>query len=147
MESLFITYEIAVKLKELGFNEACMAFHTENPKYIGNKIQLCITDARHGESPNAISFKQDFLLSQEYLAPLIDQVVLWLNNEYGLFITFEDDRHTEPTDKLPYGYRFYVSQYGHCVIGRNKYYNTYEEARENAIRMCIGYIIDVINKE
>ncbi len=84
MEKEFIPYEQALALKELGFDEPCLAFWTNSPKYKGDNIQLCVTDGRHGYSPNSISFKQDFLREGEVLASTFSQAFRWFREKYNL---------------------------------------------------------------
>ena len=87
MENEFVTYEIAKLLKELNFDEPCLAwyyFNEENSSYALN------------------SFKQDYgdkfdwwkyseLDSDVYvdhlMAPLWQQVINWLREEYKLIVS------------------------------------------------------------
>ena len=81
MEKQFVTYEIALKLKELGFDESCLAV------YFKDKFQLV-----KGFNINNV----DLHVANEFggiLAPLWQQVIDFFRNEYNMIISispFED---------------------------------------------------------
>ena len=64
MEKEFIPYEQALDLKELGFDEPCIAFY--NGRFLDYKIQggdICspyLSTENRGECPNAPTFSQAF---------------------------------------------------------------------------------------
>lgn len=134
-QDIFINIELFNKLKEVDYN--LPLYRTFKTRNVNCENAECLF----------LDTKEKIDKYSTQVLPLYDQVVYWLNKEHGLFICFEDERHGEPTDKLPYGFRYYVTQYGHCVIGRSQCYNTYEEARIKAVISCINYIKDVINLE
>jgi hypothetical protein len=117
MEKEFIPYEQALVLKELGFDEPCLVFWTNTPKYKGDNIQLCITDGMHGYSPDSISFKQDFLREGEVLAPLYQQAFRWFRDKHNLHCNIDpwgyciyDDNQTEKT-----GFKSYKKSQTECL--------------------------------
>lgn len=66
LESEFVTYEQALALKELGFNEYCVGFFYK---------------------PNLIWYEeinQSNLIDGEVVAPLKQQVLRWFRDKYGL---------------------------------------------------------------
>ncbi len=68
MKHLFIPYELAVKLKELGFKEDCFG-------YYGYSKKLHINS----------NYKDAYNLKELVIAPLYQQVVDWLEANYGFF--------------------------------------------------------------
>jgi hypothetical protein len=74
MEKEFIPYEQALALKELGFDEPCIAFY--NGKFLDFKIQggdICppyLSTENRGECPNA---------------PLYQQAFRWFREKHGLY--------------------------------------------------------------
>lgn len=76
MKHLFVPYEIALKLKELGFDETCLAIYHRN-----GDISFSKTIA-HNE-----------YYGQECMAPLYQQVVDWLRDTHQLQIVQYPQAH------------------------------------------------------
>lgn len=76
MKAQFCSYEIALRLKELGFNERCVA-HWWCPKEPSIYI-----DERFANSQSQIKDRVKILC----LAPLWQQVIGWLREKHGLLI-------------------------------------------------------------
>ena len=76
MTKEFLTYELALKLKEVGFNEPCMGYYD------------CERDLKL--VPNKNKF-----LSCEYAAPLYQQVFRWFREKYDIhsWIINAEDNH------------------------------------------------------
>ncbi len=146
MNKEFIPCEEALVLKELGFNESCIAFWTNTPKYKGDNIQLCVTDGNHGYSPNSISFKQDFLREGEVLAPLYQQVFRWFRDNYGLSSSF--------TLKMKNGKRvsfFIIYELDNRLI-KSKFFNSYTTGKiygspEETELECLKKLIEIIKND
>ena len=103
MEKEFVSYEQAVALKELGFNEICMGYFDVRLEHqIGN---FNFTEIKgYHESVSALS-------------PLKQQVFHWFRDNH--------DAHIHPTKLMP---GVYIIHYGTWT---SITFNTYEEA-ENA---------------
>ena len=103
MEKEFVSYEQAVALKELGFNEICMGYFDVRLEHqIGN---FNFTEIKgYHESVSALS-------------PLKQQVFRWFRDNH--------DAHIHPTKLMP---GVYIIHYGTWT---SITFNTYEEA-ENA---------------
>ena len=95
----FVTYDVAVKLKEKGFKEECLAYYTTEYTLYNNMITLtddkylCVSDIDYEEflvSHNSIKYTNGNYVD----APTISQVLKWLRekeisiNKYK----FQDDR-------------------------------------------------------
>lgn len=121
MEKLFVPYELALKLKELGFDEECLAFYDKHGKLYFNLV-------RDG-SGNYGTFKNVENLSWVG-ASLFQQTFDWFREKYGLchFINHSGGGYCSGWEDL----------------GNNEHgfgnYNTYEEARlkclEKLIELC-----------
>ena len=145
MEKEFIPYEQALALKELGFDEPCLAFWTNSPKYKGDNIQLCVTDGRHGYSPNSISFKQDFLREGEILAPTFSQAFRWFREKYNIqgYIYSSTVRGNSEKTKQFTGYIWNINGIDMPFLStdaRDELHDTYEEAELE----CLKKLIEIV---
>ena len=102
MKEQFVPYEIALSLKEAGFNEPCLAFYKSNHElepynhYIKGVFVGCTT-----ESISKLLDGED--MRYKAIAPLYKQATDWLEDEYGIHISIKKVR----VDKIPdYMYEF-----------------------------------------
>ena len=79
MEEQFVTYEIALKLKELGFDEKCFAIYDA---YQDNRLVYLCEDGRNHSGTIKTNASMDF----SCLAPLWQQVIDWLFDKYKFII-------------------------------------------------------------
>ena len=143
MEKQFVTYEIALKLKELGFNEKCLASYYTDDERNYDKGDIYDCRRKLSSSIDFDPFKEEFdnfyINSNEtyYVsAPLWQQVIDWFREKYNL------DVYTEPTYSLiEYSFKI-ISVQGKSK--RQEYwddmaktYKSYQEAREKAILKAI----------
>ena len=123
MEKEFVTYEIALKLKELCFNKTCLgSFKNERLETINANIHYC-------DNLNRI------------LAPLWQQVIEWFSINHGIFLEIRF------ADKALTVYEFCVYKTFEELVQNTverislgddrKVYPTYYEAREQAILKAI----------
>jgi hypothetical protein len=72
MKNEFIPYEQSVKLKELGFDEPCIAFYEP-----GNKqVQVVGVEQRYNNP--------ELLRMEDFCAPLYQQAFRWFREKHGL---------------------------------------------------------------
>ena len=75
MKNEFIPYEQALELKELGFDEPCIAFYEP-----GNKqVQVVGVEQRYNNP--------ELLRMEDFCAPLYQQAFRWFREKYDLFIS------------------------------------------------------------
>ncbi|MDA3856287.1 MAG: hypothetical protein PF569_08570 [Candidatus Woesearchaeota archaeon] len=120
MKKQFCTYEIALALKELGFDEKCFGWY--NPKIMVYSFDI-----------GFISNSEKWLHEDQCAAPLWQQAIDWLDNKYNIFITLA---------LLANGYGFYIhNNYNNTNKGDGCgiYYTLYQ-AREVAILKAIEII-------
>lgn len=113
MKDQFVTYDIALKLKKLGFNENCFA-----------KINY----------RDDLVFCTDKLISNQFLhlsfaVPLWQQVVDWLN-EKGIYISYSK---SNCNDKPIYTITYY------CEF-RNRLNDLFESDKETAFLQAINLV-------
>ena len=81
MEKNFVTFDIAKKLKELGFNKPCInAINCHGCTYLNGWLEYL-------EDSDDIFFTQYDLKDGDYLLPNIYQVMDWLITEKKILIT------------------------------------------------------------
>ena len=124
MEEQFVTYEIALKLKELGFDEKCFAIYDA---YQDNRLVYLCEDGRNHSGTIKTNASMDF----SCLAPLWQQVIDWFIEEHNIFIeiTYEGGLHK---DTSLYSFQLWSNQ-----TSNKSDKMSYCEAREQAILKAI----------
>ena len=130
MQKQFVTYEIAKKLKELGFDEPCFGFYNEicedNDKAnCSGKFQNMCGWVLGRENTNDLS-SHDFLI----VAPLWQQAIDWLREKHNIWLCPQP----KVTDKICF-FIFKGSEYIYSA-----YELSYEEARQKAIEEALKLI-------
>lgn len=77
MENQFVPYDIALKLKELGFNEHCFASYTNKDLSFVRELFGDVIASRY-------SINNDVDYSTEITAPLYQQVFEWFRNNNNM---------------------------------------------------------------
>ena len=116
MSNQFTTYEIALALKELGFDEECIGFY-----YNENNFEIAIPDV-----VKVICDKFNYIK-----APLWQQVIEWFRNLHNIYIWISYSKG-------------YDNPYSSYIITLNKtngittgYCKLYEESRKRVILKAI----------
>jgi len=133
MKKEFLPYELAVKLKELGFDEPCLGFYNHQ----GQLILMAQEDESSIET-----YKNSYVeMGMQYAAPLYQQAFRWFREKYVL------DSIVQPTYSTKYQYRVFnvetkckVQVYGD-YMGRK--FNTYEEAE----LACLEKLIEIVENK
>lgn len=142
MEKQFVTYEIALALKELGFNEPCFGCWESNTEYY---IPFIVGyDLKTPENFNA----KDNCIS----APLWQQVIEWLEEEHGIFIFIDKGKYYDSYSGS-YTYQAWCRMYkdrelDNSIIVRDSessnstsfIFSSYNKAREQSILKTIELI-------
>lgn len=134
MEKEFIPYEQALALKELGFDEKCLAgFYT----YVDENFVLGKYDYR-GKFNINYSDEDDYIVNTDkthYIsAPIFSQAFRFFREKYGLL-----SRITYKNDKYKFEYQYKSS-------ANNLYtteYKTYEEAEFE----CLKKLIEIVKNK
>ena len=121
MEKEFVTYDQSLALKELGFDEPCLAIHSNaNPKtglYTLKKYRLKL-------------IKQASQKDKGVKAPLKQQVFRWFREKYN--INSHIEYYPSSEDTVAY---FFIADEDESIN-----YGTYEEAEEK----CIKFLIETV---
>lgn len=122
MNRLFVSFELARILKELGFNEPCVAIFN-----MGNELSL-----------DDGFYKQEFYHKDTVLAPLLQQVTDWLRDEHGIIIVIipflmEDN-------SITYEYTNYTNKDQDEIDHGDGPYEDYYDALNAAIKSALSCI-------
>jgi hypothetical protein len=132
MEDQFLNYTQSLALKELGFNEPCIAFYNS---------KKALTFHTHGIDPHFI-FKKNSDIWDSPSAPLKQQVFRWFRNKYKY------SSEIKTPDGIDGKWRNTV----HKIYGFGNYsndaneYNSYEEAEGAAIDTLIKLVKDDLER-
>lgn len=121
MEKQFASYEIASKLKELGFDEKCLA------KYIDKKLYITLAGKPYTSG------------LEKVIAPLWQQVISWLSEQYGLHIVLTINPYSVFNDKF-YGFKIYRNSDLQCIENHEQTCLKEVVAIKKAILMAIKII-------
>lgn len=125
MEKQFVTYKIALALKEIGFDEECLA------KY-DSLGELLTSGCYYNSHPIHLAISQNDIYEGQILSPLWQQVIDWFR-EKNIVIEIRNNFNGK------YFYTISTENFLHVSDGTYKY----EIARENAINLAIEYIKDL----
>ena len=123
MNKEFVPYELAVKLKELGFNERCL-FAFDNCS-----TPMRCTDLRTSDQKfNGVNYNSSSYTSQ----PTFSQAFRWFREKYNLYsFVFKFDE----------GFGYETFKEG--VTQTNESFDTYEEAE----LACLNKLIEIIEQQ
>jgi hypothetical protein len=126
MNKEFVSYEQALALKELGFNEPCFGYYTNNDFQFFADVKSCNTNSEFKFYPTAPTFSQAFI---------------WFREKYKLYPEINlHDRENEES------WRFEISVLGDYNLVYNQnvtkepYYKTYEEAELECLKKLIKIV-------
>jgi hypothetical protein len=128
MEKEFVSYEIALKLKNLGFDEPCITYYYELTSNIRTGLSINIHNAWTYAGTKKI---------ETTLAPLYQQVFRWLRNKYDIDFSINTtySRYNENTSKK------YSGVIDNKTVFINVgFYDTYEEAKLAGLQKMIKII-------
>lgn len=142
MESLFCPYELAVKLKELGFDEPCLVVTHRD----GTLFSLVPAFTRESQVEGLPSIKNSECLweddedslngIQEVATPLFQQAFRWFREKYELYSTIMFRVSAEDNNE----YWDWLIK-GEEVVYRH--FKTYEEAELE----CLTKLIEIIEQQ
>jgi len=128
MEKEFVSYEIALKLKELGFDEPCFTYYHN----INGNIRTGIVVSIHNAWTYAGTKK-----IETTLAPLYQQAFKWIRKKHNIDISINTiySKYNENT----------IKQYSGVIDNKTMYtnvgfYETYEEAELAGLQKMIKII-------
>lgn len=135
MQDQFVTYEIALELKYLGFDKPCLAMYSDKELNMWAQDQY---DWRDENINDGFQFKNSMWNDSRFIAaPLIQQAIQFFEDKFGILIQpvwfKEEGWHYTSVDLL--------GQYNSCYVGEDVFetecFDTKQKALESAILMMI----------
>ena len=130
MKKEFVTYEIALSLKELGFSEPCLGFFDKE------LFLFCLVDQKSDCEINTITYKNglnniiaDINYETIIIVPLWQQVIDWFREKHKIRVCNLVNIYIEAT------FIIYHSTDVEVIDG-NDFYKTREQAILKAIELC-----------
>ena len=127
MEKEFVPYELAVKLKELGFDEPCFAYYN-GYKELDHLMPERVVVGRN--------YNGDTITS----APLYQQAFRWFREKHGLIGQPIPLSISYPGKVTHYGWSIVSNQNSNYWENENDRFKSYEEA-ESA---CLDKLIEIV---
>ena len=141
MKSQFVSYEIALALKELGFDEPCIARFNSD----GNLIILRQTATSVMSLVSTIKNSEDITLFigdvvTPICAPLWQQVIDWFREKHQIIIAIHayHDLAIDGVNQILWDFTIWDKEWND--VSDYTYYHSYEEAREAAILEAIKIV-------
>jgi hypothetical protein len=132
MKEQFVTYEIALKLKELDFNEECLCTYAVN----GRRFQRNPSNNMAGEEiEEPYTWKNSLIHKSVMTAPLWQQVIDWFREKHNIIIEVWFDYTQININEFLWIYEIYVNNNQHDHDG--SWYDNFNECREFAILKAI----------
>jgi hypothetical protein len=128
MEKEFVSYEIALKLKELGYNEPCLTYYYELTSNLRTHLAIDVRNAWTYSGNKKLGFT---------LAPLYQQAFKWIREKHNIDISINTiySKYNENT----------IKQYSGVIDTKTMYtnvgfYDNYEEAQLAGLQKMIEII-------
>ena len=120
MNKEFVTYEQALALKELGFDEPCLTYYHEDKRFEEDIVYV----------KGSIFWNLPYI--KEIAAPLYQQAFRWFREKHSLQHEIINDLGNDLTS-IVYVYSIFA-------VDRSEEYKTYEEAEQ----ACLDKLIEII---
>jgi len=147
MNKEFITYEQALALKELGFDEECIAsydnegdfkdpFEYNSEETDGYVTNSSLKDPKNFNASSNLALLKDYLDNPFTAAPLKQQAFRWFREKYQLDSSIA---------LVANGYGFYIHKNRNYTNKGESYgmYITYEEAEQ----ACLDKLIEIVKNK
>ena len=147
MKKEFVTYEIALELKELGFDEPCLAFFEINNTHQPQNLRYFLKTAVNREYIENTKILKYIYGENSLLAPLYQQAFRWFREKYGLigyiqtsYITNEvvNNKNIPCTPRIEFTFGI-TNAIGKSIFSSFKQgsFKTYEEAELEGLKKLI----------
>ena len=142
MNKEFVPYEESLALKELGFDEKCLAF------FFDEDFELNVKESTGDLVPKKINsgFKREPQRLQDMMvsAPLWQQAFRWFREKHGLESIVQKSKNYQ-------GFKYKIFRYSedeyveNTLLFSGHEYETYKEAELECVRRLLTCVLDVTN--
>ena len=134
MEKEFVPFELAVKLKTLGFNEPCFGYYLKDGEW---------QPASYSYNGTVYPSNKD-LLPSWVSAPLYQQAFRWFRKNYSLHADIGEESDWEENNES-WSFDIYKYKLGNndAMISNCETFNTYEEAELE----CLIKLIEIVKQK
>jgi hypothetical protein len=142
LQKEFIPYELALKMKQLAFDEPCFGyFESQDKNLVINYNNKPLTEEQQKRPGLYTTDNRNGSLPQwAVAAPLYQQAFRWFREKYGMLCSIE---FVEPEYSGEYGYKMYYKP-GHLHIDHwGKGFKTYEEAE----LACLEKLLEIVEQD
>jgi hypothetical protein len=136
MKEQFVTYEIAKRLKELGFNEPCLATYNERRDEVEFQMFTSYNMAGQNNAQPPKGFLNSVVHKKIICAPLWQQVEEWLREKHRIVVGAQLQGNSFKQSWIPYHIQ-------NLNPNNTKHFNDrelYEQAREAATLAALELI-------
>lgn len=127
MEKLFISYELALKAKEHGFNEPCFGVYYANTRDFPIKLEIGSNKEQNSKFINA---KAERLC----VAPIHQQITDWLRETYNIHVLALPTDFINDPAKTYYSAKWF-NKYWYELEDFESYYEALDRAIEEAFKI------------
>ena len=137
----FVTYELAVKLREKGFREDCIAYYLTDGELLYNRDQY-----RGGDYKSLLnsynSLPRNLIGCEPIDAPTISQVLKWLREENEIYINIVSYFSYAPKNNVAFAFcARYKEGDDWRDVEINESYLTYEKCALSSIEYVLDNLI------
>ena len=154
MKKEFVTYEIALELKELGFDEPCLAFFEINNTHQPQNLRYFLKTAVNREYIENTKILKYIYGENSLLAPLYQQAFRWFREKYDLVIEpcvpFQRLYSTEEDhfEILEFGYRIYSFDQYRGGLRDKIEWDGYDNSNEEEAELeCLKKLIEIVKQK
>ena len=136
LEKEFVPYEESLALKELGFDEKCLAYYKENELY--QEAGVCYINADFEET----MVWDEMLPNRNCAAPLYQQAFRWFRDK-NYDVSFRKMDYGDDSVFTGYYYTIYKGMETIDLHGADKRCKTYEEIE----LACLKRLIEIVKEK
>jgi hypothetical protein len=141
MEKEFVPYELALRIKELGFNEKCFGYYTKYKEF----FYFDVDDLSSAYTKNMDNLVVNSVDELECTAPTFSQCFRWFREKYNIqgYIYSSTVRGNSEKTKQFTGYIWNINGIDMPFIStdaRDELHDTYEEAEV----ACLNKLIKIV---
>ena len=139
MEKEFVPYEIALRMKALGFNEPCLAwFSDRNIRVVGT----------NGCTVSHLPFNSSFKDDDEFVsAPTFSQAFRWFREKYNLYTEIHKKFDGIGVSIILSEYRYDHRQDKEVEYHIPKYFGNIHKSYEEAELACLKKLCEIVENK